>query len=50
MEAIVQTFFNPEIIEAAYPIVLACLLNTILLSVLSKGNSSSASRIPPLVK
>jgi len=34
MEAIVQTFFNPEIIEAAYPIVLAGLLNTILLSVL----------------
>jgi polar amino acid transport system permease protein len=34
MEAIVQTFFNPEIIEAAYPIVLGGLLNTILLSAL----------------
>ncbi|MBV9533202.1 MAG: amino acid ABC transporter permease [Bradyrhizobium sp.] len=34
MEAIVQTFFNPEIIEAAYPIVLGGLRNTILLSAL----------------
>jgi polar amino acid transport system permease protein len=34
MQAIVQTFFNPEIIEAAYPIVLGGLRNTILLSAL----------------
>lgn len=30
----IETFFNPEIIAAAYPIVLAGLLNTILLSLL----------------
>ncbi len=30
----IETFFNPEIIVAAYPIVLAGLLNTILLSLL----------------
>src|SRR3984893_7834529 len=34
VEAMIQTFFNPEIIAAAWPIVLAGLLNTILLSLI----------------
>ncbi|HYP87473.1 MAG TPA: hypothetical protein VEQ59_04955, partial [Polyangiaceae bacterium] len=34
MEEIVQSFFNREIAEAALPIVLAGLLNTVLLSLL----------------
>src|SRR4030095_12712229 len=34
VEAMIETFFNPEIIAAAWPIVLAGLLNTILLSLI----------------
>ena len=34
MEAMIQTFLNPEIIAAAWPIILAGLLNTILLSLI----------------
>jgi len=34
MEEIVQSFFNAEIAQAAMPIVLAGLLNTVLLSLL----------------
>ena len=34
VEAMIQTFLNPEIIAAAWPIVLAGLLNTILLSLI----------------
>ena len=34
VEAMIQTFFNPEIIAAAWPIVLAGLLNTVLLSLI----------------
>ena len=30
----IETFFNPQIISAAWPIVLAGLLNTILLSLI----------------
>ena len=34
MEALIQTFLNPEIIAASWPIVLAGLRNTVLLSLL----------------
>jgi polar amino acid transport system permease protein len=34
VEAVMQTFFNPEIIAASWPIVRAGLLNTVLLSLL----------------
>ncbi len=34
VEAMIQTFFNPEIIAAAWPIIVAGLLNTILLSLI----------------
>src|SRR4030095_3948499 len=34
VEAMIQTFFNPEIIVASWPIVRAGLLNTVLLSLL----------------
>src|SRR5204863_378884 len=34
VEAMIETFFNPEIIAAIWPIVLAGLLNTVLLSLI----------------